>query len=382
MDPEKFTSQEFGEVTKQPGEDWAFWYFRPHAVPREITLSMDTILLLSGADAALGRLSGVGRLLPDPGVLVRPYLTREALASSRIEGTQASLSDVLQAEIGEEATESEDVQEVLNYQHALSRGIGLLEQLPISLRLLKEVHRTLLTGVRGQEKLPGEFRSSPVWIGSSNASPSTATFVPPIPGDMEDALADWERFVNEPSRLPLLIRCALMHYQFETIHPFLDGNGRIGRLLIILMLLEQQALSVPLLYLSAYMEDNRKEYYDRLQAVRERGEIQEWLQYFLRAVNTQADEASSRIGQLVDLREKYRLELKGGKSRAGEVMELFFSNPFITVKRVEKQLSVTNQGARNLIEALEQRNWLRKIGPFGRGGRIFWLCDDVYRIIN
>ncbi|MEU7950561.1 Fic family protein [Micromonospora chalcea] len=382
MDPKKFTSQEFGEVTKQPGEKWAFWYFRPHAVPREITLDIDTILLLSSADAALGRLSGVGRLLPDPGVLVRPYLTREALASSRIEGTQASLSDVLQAEIGEEATESEDVQEVLNYQHALNRGIRLLERLPIGLRLIKEIHSTLLDGVRGQEKLPGEFRSSPVWIGSSNASPSTATFVPPIPGDMEDSLADWERFVNEPSRLPLLIRCALMHYQFETIHPFLDGNGRIGRLLIILMLIEQQALTVPLLYLSAYMEENRKEYYDRLQAVRERGEIQEWLQYFLQAITTQADESSNRIGQLVDLREKYRVELKGGKSRAGEVMELFFSNPFITVKRVERQLRVTNQGARNLIEALEQRGWLRKIGPFGRGGRIFWVCDDVYRIIN
>lgn len=382
MDPEKFVSQEFGEVTKQPGEKWAFWYFRPRSAPRQMALDMDTILLLSSADAALGRLSGIGRLLPDPGVIVRPYLTREALASSRIEGTQASLSDVLQAEIGEESTESEDIQEVLNYQHALSRGIELLESLPISLRLLKEVHKTLLTGVRGQEKMPGEFRSSPVWIGGVDASPSTATFVPPIPGDMEDALADWERFVNEPSRLPLLIKCALMHYQFETIHPFLDGNGRIGRLLIILMLLEQQALPVPLLYVSAYMEENRREYYERLQAVRERGEIQEWLQYFLRAVRSQAEEAATRIGQLVDLREQYRVELKGAKSRAGEVMELFFSNPFVTVKRVERQLSVTNQGARNLIEALEGKGWLRKIGPIGRGGRIYWLCDGVYRIIN
>jgi len=382
MDPEKFISKEFGEVTKQPGEKWAFWYFRPRSAPRQMVLDMDTILLLSSADAALGRLSGVGRLLPDPGVIVRPYLTREALASSRIEGTQASLSDVLQAEIGEESTESEDIQEVLNYQHALNRGIELLESLPISLRLLKEVHKTLLTGVRGQEKMPGEFRSSPVWIGSVDASPSTATFVPPIPEDMEDALADWERFMNEPSRLPLLIKCALMHYQFETIHPFLDGNGRIGRLLIILVLLEQQALPVPLLYVSAYMEENRREYYERLQAVRERGEIQEWFQYFLRAVRSQAEEAAIRIGQLVDLRERYRIELKGAKSRAGEVMELFFSNPFITVKRVERQLSVTNQGARNLIEALESKGWLRKIGPIGRGGRIYWLCDDVYRIIN
>jgi Fic family protein len=382
MDPARFTSRAFGEVTKVPGDRWAFWYFKPQPMPRELALDLDTVLLLSRADAALGRLSGVGQLLPDPAVLVQPYLTREAVASSRIEGTQASLSDVLQAEIGEEPSQDEDIRGVLNYQRALGRGMELLRELPMGIRLIREIHAVLLAGVRGQEKLPGQFRHSPVWIGGKGATLETADFVPPIGNDMHEALADWERFVNEPARLPLLIRCALMHYQFETIHPFLDGNGRIGRLLIILLLIEEGALSVPLLYVSAYLEANRREYYERLQAVRERGEIQEWLQYFLQAVTTQAEEAENRVQRLVDLREKYRAELRGTRSRASAVMELVVSNPFLSVRRVQREVGVTNQGARNLVESLEERGWLRKIGHVGRGGRIYWVCDEVYQAIT
>jgi Fic family protein len=315
-------------------------------------------------------------------MLIQPYLTKEALASSRIEGTVASLSDVLQAEANDEPTDDEDVKEVLNYQRALISGIASLDALPLGIRLTRELHQILLTGVRGMEKLPGELRTSPVWIGSATDSPDTAAFVPPLPKDVPNALADWERFINEPPKLPLLIRCALMHYQFETVHPFLDGNGRIGRLLVILMLLENKALSQPLLYVSPYMEARRREYYESLQAVREQGHMQQWLQFFLTAVEYQATDAENRALKLVDLRERYRQELKGVKSRAIEVAEMLFSNPFLTVRRVEKALGVTNQGARNLIESLEARGWITREPRPGRGGRIYWVGTEVYRIIE
>jgi len=382
MDPDKFISRSYGDVTKRAGDKWAFWYYSPKPIPRDLPLEPATVMALSSADSAVGRLSGVGRLLKEPRMLIQPYLTKEALASSRIEGTVASLSDVLQAEANDEPTDDEDVKEVLNYQRALINGIARLDALPLGIRLTRELHQILLTGVRGMEKMPGELRTSPVWIGSATDSPDTAAFVPPLPEDVPDALADWERFINEPPTLPLLIRCALMHYQFETIHPFLDGNGRLGRLLVILMLLENKALSEPLLYVSPYMEARRREYYESLQAVREQGSIQQWLQFFLTAVEYQATDAATRALQLVDLRERYRQELKGMKSRAIEVAEMLFTNPFLTVRRVEKMLQVTNQGARNLIESLEARGWITREPRPGRGGRIYWVGTEVFHIIE
>ena len=382
MDPARFVSTAFGQPVKRPGDKWAFWYFAPADLPRHFDLSLDTVLVLSQADAALGRLAGVGRLLSNPGILVQPYQRREAVASSRIEGTEASLSDVLQAEAAEEPTESDDIAEVFNYQRALAEGIRLLRTLPLSMRLILQVHAVLLSGVRGQEKRPGEVRSSPVWIGSPTDSPDTAAFVPPLPELLGDRLTDWERFLHEEDRLPILVKCALMHYQFETIHPFLDGNGRIGRLLITLLLIEKKVLELPLLYVSAYMEQNRQEYYSRLQAVRERGEIQEWLQFFLTAVHRQAVDAEERAGRLVELREQYRATFAGTKSRAVEVVDLLFSNPFLTVKRVETALRVTNQGARKLINSVDERGLIRKIGTSGRGGRIFWLAEEIYQVVG
>jgi Fic family protein len=382
MEPDKFTSKAFGNVTKKAGDKWAFWYYKPKPIPRNLVLEPATVLALSAADSAVGRLSGVGRLLKEPRMLIQPYLTREALASSRIEGTVASLSEVLQAEANDEPTDDEDVKEVLNYQRALMDGIARLGTLPLGIRLTRELHEILLTGVRGMEKMPGELRASPVWIGSATDSPDTAAFVPPLPEDVPDALADWERFINEPPTLPLLIRCALMHYQFETIHPFLDGNGRLGRLLVILMLLENKALSEPLLFVSPYMEARRREYYESLQAVREQGSIQQWLQFFLTAIEHQAADAEDRALRLVDLRERYRQELKAVKSRAIEVAEMLFTNPFLTVRRVERALRVTNQGARNLIESLEARGWITRDSRPGPSGRIYWIGTEVLHIIE
>jgi Fic family protein len=383
VDPTVFTDTTFGQPARRPGDPWAFWYFEPAPIPRLLTLDQRTVLALSEADAALGHLQGLGHLVRDPQLLIGPYVTREALASTRIEGTQASLAEVLQAgaeEGGEPRANVEDIAEVQAYVRATYRGLEMIQTLPLTQRLVLEVHRELLTGVRGQERQPGTLRRSPVWIGSPSDSPDTATFVPPLPEDLGDLLADWERYVNEPAPIPPLVRAAMMHFQFETIHPFLDGNGRIGRLLIGLLLHQEGRLTTPLLYLSGYLETHRREYYERLQAVRERGEVQQWLQFFLTAVKRQAEDGVDRAGKLVTLREAYLDQATKSRSRVGELVPLVFANPFITVKRVERSLGVTNQGARNLIRDAEGRGWVRPLEI--RGRRQYWLAADIFQIIE
>lgn len=382
VDPSKFSARQFGQAVKEPGNRWAFWHFLPATMPRVLDLESETILALSEADAALGHLQGLGRLIRDPQLLVGPYLTREAVASSRIEGTQASLSDVLQAEASGVTAPNEDIAEVERYIAATRQGLDRVKTLPISQRLILELHKTLLEGVRGKEKLPGELRRTPVWVGSPTDNPETATYVPPLPHELPDLLTDWEKFVNTPGRLPTLIRCGLMHYQFETIHPFLDGNGRIGRLLINLMLMEEGRLTTPLLYLSGYLEVNRQEYYDRLQNVRERGEIQQWLQFFLTAIKRQSDDAVERAGRLVELREEYLEAAATTRSNLPGLVELLFKNPFLTVARVERALGLTNQGARNLIRVAERREWVTEIGASGRGGRTYWVARRIFNVIE
>jgi Fic family protein len=274
----------------------------------------------------------------------------------------------------------EDIAEVQAYVRATYRGLEMIQTLPLTQRLVLEVHRELLAGVRGQERQPGTLRRSPVWIGSPTDSPDTATFVPPLPEGLGDLLADWERYVNESAPIPTLVRAAMMHFQFETIHPFLDGNGRIGRLLIGLLLHQEGRLTTPLLYLSGYLETHRREYYERLQAVRERGEVQQWLQFFLTAVKRQAEDGVDRAGKLVALGEAYVDQATKSRSRVGELVPLVFANPFITVKRVERSLTVTNQGARNLIRDAEGRGWVRPLGV--RGRRQYWLAADIFQIIE
>ena len=381
MKPDDYQAPEMGRPKRGLGR-FGFWYFEPAPIPRDIVLSRDTVMVLSAADTALGRLAGVGRLLRDPHRLVRPYVTREALASSRIEGTQASLSDVFQAVASGAKPSDNNVLEVQNYIQAMERGLQLLAELPMSLRVIRNIHEVLLQDVRGREKRPGEFRETPVWIGSPTDAPDNATFVPPLMEEMHEALRDWELFANENPRMPLLVQCALLHYQFETIHPFLDGNGRLGRLLIVFFLVQQGRLAAPLLYISPYLEEHRPEYYDRLQAVRERGQLEEWIQFFLTAVSAQAEDAVTRAEQLVDLRERYRAALAGSRSRAIEVVELMVENPILSTFSIQRQLQVTNQGALNLIKQLERRGWIKRLGKFGRGGRTFWVAEEVLNTLN
>lgn len=379
MDPIRFVSTAHGTVVKTPGR-YGYFAFRPAPIPRQLELNDRTILLLSEADRALGRLAGAGRILPNPHLLVRPYLVREALASNRIEGTQASLSDVFDVE-ADARDDDDQLTEVTNYIEAFELGHQLLDELPISTRFLCRVHEALLTGVRGQERDPGQLRRSQNWIGSADNTPDTAVFVPPTVDDLGPALTDFERFVHDDHHLPPLIATALAHYQFETIHPFLDGNGRLGRLLIVFLLMERELLPSPLLYLSGFFESHRSDYYDRLQAVRERGEMQEWLQFFLTAVNTQATDAVDRAEQLVDLREEYRQRLAGRRARLAEVVDLVFENPIITSQRVASALNITDAGAKNLIRGLEEVDILVEGAPTRRRKKR-WIGTDVLAMLD
>jgi Fic family protein len=370
VDATKFVAREWGQATwtDPPG---SFAAFVPQRVPRQLTLTAETVMLLSEADAALGRLAGSGRLLPDPHLLVNAYITREAVSSSRIEGTQASVTEVFDAAVTGE-TKRDDIREVRNYVTALQHGM---------LRLIREMHKILLTDVRGQDKTPGEFRTSQNWINSPDNRPETATFVPPPVHEMWQALDDWEKYLHdEAPRLPLLIRCALLHYQFETIHPFLDGNGRLGRLFIVLYLTDHGRLPAPLLYLSSYFDRRKSDYYDRLQYVRERGEITEWLQFFLDGVAVQANDAVERAEQLSDLREDYRSRLRGG-GRAHLVVDLLFAYPILTVRHVMDSLKVSQPGASNLLRKLSAQGIVREVGT-GPGVRHRWICQDVLKVLD
>ncbi len=382
MDATRFVDSVFGRATREPGKRDAFVYYLPKPIPLDLELSGAVVASLSEADAALGHLQGLGMLITDPSLLIGPYLRREALASSRIEGTQASLSEVFQAEVDADARNDETA-EVQRYLQATGQAYELAATLPITQRLILQVHETLLTGVRGEEKSPGEFRRSPVWVGHAGATPNSARFVPPLPQHLGDLLTDWERFVNVDGRvLPALIQAALMHYQFETIHPFLDGNGRIGRLLINLLLMERKRLPLPLLYLSNYFETHRDEYYERLQAVREDADIDSWFMFFLDAVRAQADDAVTRSRRLISIRESFHSEAIKERSSLPRLVDVIVRNPFVTVKSVQDELELTNQGSRNLIKNAEARGWLRSLGTHGRGGRERWYSPAIFEVIE
>lgn len=382
VDPDKFVRSDFGGPHREPGNKWAFWYYRPSPIPRRLNLDMDTVLALSRADAAVGNLNGLGALLRDPELLIGPYVTREAVASSRIEGTQTTFADVLRAEASPDLSRNEGVLEVHRYVEASNQAFELSKELPISQRLILAIHRTLLQGVRGERLSPGKFRTSPVWVGPKGVTLEAAEYVPPLPDEIPGLMNDWEQFVNETTSVPVLIQAGLMHYQFETIHPFLDGNGRIGRLLINLLLKERGVLSQPLLYISGYLEANRSEYYQRLQAVREGGEIQQWLQFFLNAVEAQARDGIWRAGALVQVRERMLIEAQQSKARLHYVVDSLVRNPFITVSVIQRAAGFTSQGARNLIRQAEERGWIRSIGSSGRGGREHWYSPEIFSILE
>ncbi len=307
--------------------------------------------LLSEGDRALGRLDGVASVLPNPDLFVAMYVRHEAVLSSQIEGTQSTLEDVLAFEEDEDQPGLPvDVGEVVNYVRALRHGLARMHELPVCNRLIRELHRELMQGVRGGEREPGSFRTTQNWIGPPGATPRTATFVPPPPEEVERVMAELERFLHAGDELPPLVHVGLAHAQFETIHPFLDGNGRVGRLLITLMLCERGILRRPLLYLSVYLKANRAEYYDRLTAVRTRGDWEGWLGFFLRGVAEVSESATLTARRILDLRERARgLDLGKGAQR---LVGLLFEHPVVSVKRVQGLLGCTFATAGKALDEL------------------------------
>lgn len=377
MRADDFPSKQRGEVRKVPGSDY-FAYF-PSQLPREVDYDGKTVRHLDEATGALHRLSGVGRLLPNPNLLINPSIRLEAVLSSRIEGTRSDVTDLLRYEAGDEEGVRElrdDVHGVGNYVQALTHSISRLsEGFPLSNRLLREAHELLMTDVRGDHATPGHFRRSQNWIGGS--SPSDAAFVPPPVDAMNEAMNDLEEFLHERS-MPLLIQLALAHYQFEAIHPFLDGNGRVGRLLIPLMLAERKVLPQPLLYLSAYFERNRNQYYDLLMATSRTGDLGPWIAFFLRGVRDQATDAEDRTVRLVELQAELRNELLAEKAGLSviRVAELLFSTPYVSATRLVATLNISFPTAQAAINALVDRGNL--VEATGRRRNRFYFATAIF----
>lgn len=345
--------------------------FHPDPLPSELAWTPRIVGALSDADRLLGRLAGEGRRLPNPHLLIRPFVQREAVFSSRIEGTQSTLGELLAAEAGAAVTRSpEDLREVGNYVAALEHGIARLKTLPLSLRLVRELHKKLMTGVRGGHATPGDFRRSQNWIGPPGSTLTQATYVPPPHEEMLDHLRAWEKFLYDET-LPPLVQTALMHYQFEAIHPFLDGNGRVGRLLIILLLMQRDVLPLPLLYLSAFFEATRRDYYESLRAVTERGVWEDWLLYFLNGVARQSEDALSRAERINQQLDQWRERVnRTGSSIALRLLDLLGTNPFITVRKAEAQLDVAYNTAATALQRLAKMKVIQQIGE-ARRDRVF-----------
>lgn len=354
--------------------------FVPNPAPRQLRLSDEAIGLLDEASNRLGVLAGIARRLPNPELLIGPYLRREAVLSSRIEGTMTTLSDVYASEAQLKLEIAPDVQEVLNYLTAYRYGLSRLATLPLSLRLLRELHARLMEGVRGAEKRPGEFRTYQNFVGGS--SEATARFVPPPPLEMKGCLDDLDKFMHDRSLRPL-VQAAVLHYQFETIHPFGDGNGRVGRLLMGLFLNERELLPQPLLYLSAYFERARDDYYDGLFRVSTHGDWDGWIRYVLRGVCVQANAAIILADRLQDLNARYRERLHAANAtlNALALVDYLFISPYITIGMVQERLNVTHPTARTTIRTLEKHGILNERDPNRKWGKVF-TADELYALIS
>jgi len=357
-----------GRKIRCPGDYLAYI---PSPLPPKLPWTPELVRALSEADRLIGRLAGEGGQLPNPHLLMRPFVRREAVLSSRIEGTQATLGELLAAEAGAAVERSpRDLREVSNYVVALEYGLQRLKDLPLSLRLVRELHEKLMRGVRGDTATPGEFRRSQNWIGTPGCTLTNATYVPPPVSELMSCLGDWEKFLHDHA-LPPLVQIALAHYQFEAIHPFLDGNGRVGRLLITLFLVERSILPTPLLYLSAFFEATRRDYYSRLLAVSERGEWEAWVQYFLHGVARQSEDALNRAVRINKLIVDWRVAVADVSSKSlMMVLDLLAANPFMMVKNAAQRLGIAFTTAQRAVEKLEKLSIVTKVGE-GKRDRVF-----------
>jgi len=376
MNPERFRSSPSGRLSKVGQGKAAYWAFVPHPLPPVLPLDAELVRRLSEADRALGELAGLGRATPNPHLLIGPFVRREAVLSSRIEGTQTDIANLYAYEAGqlalpglEPAPAESDVREVLNYVRTLEYGLNRVNTLPVSLRLIRELHEHLMAGVRGEKATPGEFRRSQNWIGRPGCTLDDADYVPPPVPDMQQSLDAFEKYLHSGNDYPPLVRLALIHYQFEAIHPFLDGNGRIGRLLISHLLVTWNLLPMPLLYLSAYFERFHQDYYDKLLAISERAAWSDWLLFFLQGVAEQAQDAIARAKRLQDLQHEWREKLTQARASALllRLADSLFQSPVITIPQAQRLLDVTYRSAQLNVEKLIEAGILQQVGEASYG---------------
>jgi len=375
-----------GQYVTQPS---GYRAFLPERLPPNPPVRIDgeLQLRLSEADRALGRLDGSIYTLPNPDLFAYMYVRKEAVLSSQIEGAQSSLQDLLSAEADVAAAEPpRDVTEVVNYVRAMNHGLGRLDALPNSIRLICETHGELLRGVRGAQMTPGELRRTQNWIGPAGSTLAQATFVPPPPDEVPKALSELEAFLHEENDIPLLIKIGLAHAQFETVHPFLDGNGRVGRLLVTFLLCERRVLGKPVLYLSHYFKAHRETYYERLQAVRDSGDWEGWLEFFLRGVAEVSARAAETARRILLLREEHRSLIAEALGRAAgnghRILEHLYEHPIVSSNQVQALLGTTFAGANQIVHRLVATGILQEITGQARHRRFRYepyvrLFDDA-----
>lgn len=389
MNPDRFRNSPTGHLITVGQGETAYWAFVPAPLPPALELDAEIVCALSTADRSVGELAGLGRTLLNPHLLMRPFVRREAVLSSRIEGTQTNLTDLYAYEAGQltlpgfkPPPPESDLREVLNYVRALEYGLDRLSSLPVSLRLLCELHVKLMEGVRGEQATPGEFRRSQNWIGKPGCTLNEAEFVPPPVQQMNRSLDAFEKYLHQQNGYPPLIRLAFIHYQFEAIHPFLDGNGRIGRLMLALLMVNWNLMSLPLLYLSAFFEQHRQDYYDLLLAISERGAWRDWIKFFMRGVAEQSQDAIIRAKRLqeIQLRWKEQLTQTRTSALALRLVDYLFLSPVITIPHAQSILGVTYRSAQLNVEKLVSAGILKPAGKTP-SGRIFW-ANLILKIIG
>ena len=360
-----------GEYISNLSGEAAYQSFRPSPLPPEIEMDAEMISLLTAATKSLATLSTMSTYIPNINLFVSMYVRKEALLSSQIEGTQATLEDVLDPMVDKNA--NQNVADVINYIKATEYALERVKELPLCSRLIREIHAVLLGGVRGEEKNPGEFRQSQNWIGAQGSSLQTARYIPPNVEDMQVAVSELEKYINSDDSLDVFIQASLIHYQFETIHPFLDGNGRVGRLLITLFLMEKQALGSPSLYISYYLKKNRIEYFDRMSEVRNKDNYEQWIKFFLRAVRESADESVDTIKKLSALHEQ-NLAVIESMGRAAKNARILFSyleqHPIIDIRKTADELGMAFNTVSSAVKRFEECGILRQTNNASRN-RVF-----------
>lgn len=369
---EKPATERVGKIVKQLNGDETFVPNKITPGGPEIKIDTESIMLLDEANRVLGELKGVTETLPDPDLFVAFYVRKEALLSSQIEGTQCSLDEVLQ--VDKKTAELKPVHEVINYINAMNQGLEALEKLPLSLRLINDIHKTLLYGVRGKDKTPGEYKKIQNWIGPPGCKINEATYVPPPPGMMIELMGDWESYYHEQSNIPLLIKAAVLHSHFETVHPYRDGNGRLGRLLITFMLCEKKILSRPLLYLSLFFKENRDQYYQLLMNVRFKGEVEEWFKFFLRGVRSVSEEAIKTANEIKKLRSGHINLIKEKISKyrmALPFYDLICRKPIINITTAKNDLKTTYPTIRLMFTKFLELGILQPYGGPNRRNKTF-----------